>query len=80
MIVINAKTGERTEVESEDQPVVLTEADVRSIRDRMLAATDWRFRSDMNPSQAWIDYCQALRDVPQQDGFPENVVWPQKPE
>lgn len=24
-------------------------------------------------------YRQALRDIPQQDGFPENTVWPDKP-
>ena len=24
-------------------------------------------------------YRQALRDIPQQDGFPDNVVWPDKP-
>ena len=29
--------------------------------------------------QAWADYRQALLDVPQQDGFPNNVVWPDKP-
>ncbi len=25
-------------------------------------------------------YRQALRDIPQQEGFPYNVVWPEKPE
>jgi len=29
--------------------------------------------------QAWADYRQALLDVPQQEGFPYNVVWPVKP-
>ena len=24
-------------------------------------------------------YRQALRDIPQQDGFPDNIVWPDKP-
>ena len=53
---------------------------VRASRDEKLSATDWRFRSDMTPSQAWKDYCQALRDVPAQSGFPNNVVWPTQPE
>ena len=53
---------------------------VRAARDAKLAETDWRFRSDMNPSQAWIDYCQALRDVPAQAGFPYDITWPSKPE
>jgi hypothetical protein len=30
--------------------------------------------------QAWADYRQALLDVPTQDGFPHDVVWPTKPE
>ena len=29
--------------------------------------------------QAWIDYRDALRDVPNQAGFPDNVVWPTEP-
>ena len=53
---------------------------VRQQRNALLAETDWRFRSDLTPSQEWIDYCQALRDIPQQAGFPDNVTWPKKPE
>jgi hypothetical protein len=53
---------------------------VRQTRDDKLTETDWRFRSDMTPSQAWKDYCQALRDVPTQEGFPWTIVWPTQPE
>jgi hypothetical protein len=52
---------------------------VRQTRDTKLADTDWRFRSDMTPSQAWKDYCQALRDVPTQTGFPWTITWPTQP-
>jgi len=52
---------------------------VRASRDEKLTATDWRFRSDMTPSQAWKDYCQALRDVPSQEGFPWTITWPATP-
>ncbi len=52
---------------------------VRQTRDDKLKETDWRFRSDMTPSQAWKDYCQALRDVPTQVGFPWTIVWPTQP-
>jgi hypothetical protein len=52
---------------------------VRATRDDKLKATDWRFRSDMNPSQAWIDYCQALRDLPSATGFPWDMTWPTEP-
>lgn len=53
---------------------------VRATRDTKLSETDWRFRSDMTPSQEWKDYCQALRDVPSQAGFPWSVEWPAQPE
>lgn len=37
--------------------------------------------NDMNSiqQQVWIDYRRALLDIPQQDGFPHNVIWPTKP-
>ena len=54
--------------------------EVRTQRNKLLADSDWRFRSDMTPSQDWIDYCQALRDITLQEGFPENVTWPEIPE
>lgn len=52
---------------------------VRTSRDDKLTETDWRFRSDMTPSQEWKDYCQALRDIPAQAGFPWTVTWPDAP-
>jgi len=52
---------------------------VRASRDIKLSETDWRFRSDMTPSQEWKDYCQALRDVPSQTGFPWTITWPEAP-
>jgi len=55
-------------------------AEARADRDNLLAATDWRFRSDLTPSQAWVDYCQALRDITAQEGFPQSIVWPTEPE
>jgi len=60
---------------------------LRIERNRLLQETDWRFRSDLTPSQAWIDYCQALRDLPansepqlNENGELTNVTWPEKPE
>ena len=59
---------------------------LRIERNRLLQETDWRFRSDLTPSQAWIDYCQALRDLPansepqlNENGQLTNVTWPQVP-
>lgn len=60
---------------------------LRLERDRLLQQTDWRFRIDQEPSQAWYEYCQALRDLPansepQLDEFGNltNVNWPTPPE
>jgi hypothetical protein len=53
---------------------------VRQQRDEKLKETDWRFRNDMNPSQDWVNYCQSLRDVPLQSGFPWEINWPTQPE
>lgn len=56
-------------------------ANVRADRNRRLAASDWTQGKDIPDavSAAWASYRQALRDVPQQAGFPQNVVWPVKP-
>jgi hypothetical protein len=79
---VNAQTGEETIRELTAEEVAATqptEASVRSLRDEILAETDWWATSDRTMTQAEINYRQALRDVPAQAGFPENVPWPTKP-
>ncbi len=71
---VRSKTADELNAETQAQADV-----VRAERNEKLAATDWRFRSDMTPSQAWVDYCQALRDIPNQTGFPQSVQWPVAP-
>jgi hypothetical protein len=54
--------------------------EVRAERDGLLAASDWTQVADAPVDQAaWAAYRQALRDVPDQKGFPENVIWPVLP-
>jgi len=53
--------------------------EIRQLRDSLLAATDFWLLPDRTVTQAQLDYRQALRDIPQQEGFPENVIWPEKP-
>jgi hypothetical protein len=54
---------------------------VRAERDQKLTETDWTQVADAPVNQtAWATYRQALRDVPEQSGFPWDVVWPIKPE
>ena len=52
---------------------------VREERNALLAETDWWAVSDRTMTQAETDYRQALRDVPQQEGFPTDITWPTKP-
>ena len=58
-------------------------AQARAERDRLLAATDYLMANDYPidaaSREALVIYRQALRDVPAQDDFPENVIWPEKP-
>ena len=52
---------------------------MRSERNSRLAATDWTANSDVAMSDEMRAYRQALRDVPDQAGFPTDVTWPTKP-
>ena len=56
------------------------EATERSTRDDLLKATDHYGLSDVSMTEAMTAYRQALRDVPQQEGFPGTITWPTKPE
>jgi hypothetical protein len=38
------------------------------------------YESGVPVSAEWVAYRQALRDIPQQPGFPDNIQWPTKPE
>ena len=50
---------------------------VRKKRDLLLQESDWTQLVDAPVDrEAWADYRQALRDLPQQDGFPGEVAWP----
>jgi len=51
---------------------------VRNKRNAKLFDSDWTQLMDIPESVRipWAQYRQALRDVPQQEGFPQNVVWP----
>jgi hypothetical protein len=52
------------------------------MRNALLSETDWTQMPDTPQAtkDKWAPYRQALRDVPQQPGFPENIQWPTKPE
>jgi len=54
----------------------------RATRNELIAQTDWTQGKDVPDavSGKYATYRQALRDVPQQAGFPESIIWPTKPE
>jgi hypothetical protein len=57
-------------------------ANVRAERNQKLSQSDWTQGKDIadDVSTAWATYRQALRDITLQEGFPENVTWPEIPE
>ena len=63
----------------ENYPQDEAEQRVRTHRNSLLSETDWWAGSDHTMTQAQSDYRIALRNVPQQEGFPFAVVWPTKP-
>ena len=67
--------------------LMIVEEQVRKQRDSLLVSLvdpiagsvlRWQDLSD-EMKKAWTDYRLALLDVPQQPGFPVDVIWPQKP-
>ena len=62
------------------EPTPDCEECARTRRDMLLIMTDWTQTVDVALTQDQKDeavtYRQALRDVPQQAGFPESVEWP----
>jgi hypothetical protein len=57
-----------------------TADEIRAQRNALLAASDWTQVADAPVDQtAWAAYRQALRDIPDQAGFPASVEWPVAP-
>lgn len=58
-------------------------ASARQKRDRLIAATDYLVTPDYPISDDRLAkikiYRQALRDIPEQAGFPRTITWPEKP-
>ena len=55
----------------------------RATRDGLIASCDWMaikaFEGGTTVSAEWATYRQALRDVSAQEGFPNDITWPEKP-
>lgn len=82
-VLRNATTEELAQAEIDAQSAAVYRVEkMRMERNARLAATDWTQAADVPQAtkDKWAPYRQALRDVPQQPGFPDNIQWPAKPE
>lgn len=79
---------ERGEIQVSDyMPTVIPDEvlafEIRDRRNALLTETDYLMQPDYPISEETRTdlkaYRQALRDITKQEGFPENVVWPEKP-
>ena len=69
-------------VVSYDEAAVTTQAnmmELRAERNQRLANTDWWVLPDRTPTQAQLDYRQALRDITNTYTSLDDVVWPEEP-
>lgn len=84
-VITDANTGEQTirpyTAEEIAALAVSAAISVRSVRNSLLAESDWTQVSDSTADKpAWATYRQELRDITEQAGFPHSVTWPTKPE
>ena len=77
------KARQEAAAEAEWNDPANVEARARVERNRLLAETDYILMPDYPLAEAqraaWTVYRQALRDLPEQDGWPASIVWPEKP-
>ena len=52
---------------------------LRMKRNKKLAKSDWMANSDVNMTDTWKTYRQALRDLPANTADPKNPTWPTEP-
>ena len=66
----------------EQYKVDITWEQLRPMRDNELSNTDWRAVKDITMSQAWKDYRQSLRDLPQNYESANDAAdnWPVMPD
>jgi|SRR6056300_1223903 len=74
-----------TELEAKKQNIIDANFEIlRLKRNFELRLSDWINAPDVPMSeekkQAWLDYRQALRDLPANTEDPENPVWPEAPQ
>lgn len=82
--ITNAKTGKVTRRDLTAEEIeVINAASVGAVREQrnlLLKESDWTQLPDSQCNkELWAAYRALLRDVPQQEGFPNDIVWPDAP-
>lgn len=81
--VLSAARAEAYNGEMTVEDIPMTADEARYQRNKLLAETDWTQVLDAPIDAATRDafrvYRQALRDIPEQEGFPETITWPELP-
>jgi hypothetical protein len=65
--------------EVQDLPLEEKAFNIRYKRDSLLKECDNEALTDRNITQELLDYRQSLRDITDQETFPDSVIWPIKP-
>jgi hypothetical protein len=84
-VLVQFTDAEESERDAREAEYLASENDrvafrLRAERNQLLTASDWTQVIDAPVDQAaWAAYRQALRDLPQQAGFPTTITWPVKP-
>jgi hypothetical protein len=90
-VVQNFQTKEITVIELTQDEIAQAQSNaieeawktLRNERDKLLLSSDWIVAKSYEASEPvpeiWIDYRQALRDLPANTQDPFNPVWPNEP-
>ena len=91
-LIIEDKGDYLEAVNPPEKPMEQKAAEARAERDRRINAIRWRIERYQTQDAAGLEttdtaeqykaillYVQALRDVPEQAGFPDAIEWPEEP-
>jgi hypothetical protein len=89
-LIEQSNSGKIIRPDAQGYPVaiepIMTAEQARSIRDTLIEAIEWRVSRyereimlGMTPTEdieGVLRYIQALCDIPEQEGFPSDIMWP----
>jgi hypothetical protein len=82
-LLVDVETGKIKAEQKEPEPDLTSlekEAKIRDIRNELLSISDWTQIADSPADeQQWKIYRQNLRNISEQEDFPNSVIWPNTP-